>query len=183
MRKQAIHHRLLSALLMFALVLSMLSIFVSASDDEQSVAVTDEVYFNRSFADGWDYSNGFSSKLADNSARIVRRDYVDGEREYLLSLKKENTDRGYIALDTEGLLPESGKVYLEMTYVFEEGSDFGTVCSIEFKNGLIGSRIIKLVEVVDGEIYVLDSYIGDCDGERLALSFCFDFDYAPAENK
>ena len=87
MQKKRILDRILSMVLTVALLISAFTVFASASDGTEQT-VTDEVYYNRSYGDGWNYANGFEEKLGDNSARIVRESFIDGTANYFVSVRK-----------------------------------------------------------------------------------------------
>ena len=83
-------NKIISAILLIASLISVLSVFASASEapiDEDQTEDSEntgidlsqlELLYNRTYEDGWDYTNGFSN-FVNSSKEKVHKSYIDYE--------------------------------------------------------------------------------------------------------
>lgn len=128
-------NRVLSFLLIVATLCSFLGIFTSAAEVDTSV----KMFYNRTFNEGWDYSNGMGS--ASGLKPYINHEYDDNyDYNYFLEMAESETSSagGKLSLTIpSGYLPTTGKTVLSFSIKFPSSSNqtYGTLVSAKTKSG------------------------------------------------
>ncbi len=141
MKKKSI--KLISSLLILAFLVSCFSVFAFASTDAQddSESVTEDditLLVNRTYDEGWNYLNGFTSGIADNKFSIEYEETEDFGYNYFCRIESVNGASGYINLKY------NGKHSLEYgNTVFELDLKTDDIC--KFTNGAKDSNLYPII--------------------------------------
>ena len=157
MQRTKIGARLTSLVLTLAILLSVFSVFAFAAEsaDEGVSASELSVAYNRTFSEGWDYTNGIIADLAKGNTAGLAYEYRNSAYNYYLKLDKQNTTPAYLYIDTEDKLATSGKTYLEFDITSGAGASLGQAVRVS-----VSGDIKTLVEFRDDGMYVLGQNVG-----------------------
>ena len=114
--KKNIFTRLLSAVILLSVLVSLLTVFPSAdntgAENEQKNSDALNVIYNRDFDEGWNYTNGLSAKYAaENIFGIEYTKVTASKYNHYLSVVSMGEKSGYLSLDAQKHTPTSGKRY------------------------------------------------------------------------
>ena len=173
--------RLLAFLLMLTLLVSMLSVFATATDEEtEGTEEPEEVvtmYLNRTFDEGWEADNGFSW----NSASVPgAKFFVDNEtaldysKNYFARL--EFGDRSvtngdhYMAF---GLSEFKDYIVMQLKLKVDDSFNYAArICYSQIKSGTGQNNLLTLSK---NEIGVCGVKVADTSHEWVTITYIFDY--------
>ena len=180
MQRTKISARLISLVLTLAILLSAFSVFAFAeeSTDDGVSASELSVAYNRTFSEGWDYTNGIVDALAKGNTAGLAYEYRNSAYNYYLKLVKQNTTPSYLYIDTDGKLADEGRTYVEFDITSGAGASLGQAVRVSIRGD-----IKTLVEFRDDGMYVIGQNVGTSvyDLKWESLKFEFNFDYVSQE--
>lgn len=172
--------RLISLVLALTILLSVFSIFAFAEDSaDTGVSPTElSVAYNRTFSEGWDYTNGIVADLAKGNTAGLAYEYRNSSYNYYLRLDKQNISPSYLYIDTEDKLATSGKTFIELDVTSGAGTSLGQAVRVS-----VQGDIKTLVEFRDDGMYILGANVGTAvyDLKWESVKFEFDFSYTSTE--
>jgi len=181
--KKNIFTRLLSAVILLSVLVSLLTVFPSAdntgAENEQKNSDALNVIYNRDFDEGWNYTNGLSAKYAaENIFGIEYTKVTASKYNHYLSVVSMGEKSGYLSLDAQKHTPTSGKVFLELDLRATSDTHLGTVVTALTAGEAAYAEHNYLVSLVAGDLYLLGEYVAPLDGMWHTLCFSFDFGYS-----
>ena len=179
MQRTKVSARLISLVLTLTILLSVFSVFAFAAESADSVSPDElSVAFNRTFSEGWDYTNGIVDALAKGNTAGLAYEYRNSSYNYYLRLDKQNTKVSYLYIDTQNRLAKSGKTFIELDLTSGAGCAMGQAVRVSVRGD-----IKTLVEFRDDGMYILGENVGTSvyDFKWESVAFEFDFDYVSAD--
>ena len=135
------------------------------------------VVYNRTFSEGWDYDNGILTPFAKGNQIGLGYEFRNSAYNYFLKVVKQTTDVAYAHIDTTGLLPTSGKTFVEFDIASSLNNAMGQAIRIS-----VQGDVKTLVEFNADGMCVLGTDVGRAEYAMKweSLSFEIDFDYGQA---
>ena len=177
-------NRIISLFLALSMLLSALAV-LSFADGEGGDTTPDDIqlYINRTYDEGWDYTNGILSGSAmtkGNLFEISREADKDGYYNYFLRLEALNTDDGFLDIKLGESLPDKGYV-IEFDIKLDSYCNLGNIVELRSRSGKwifpLAIKDNKIVFSPNRSSNLLSYDIGD--GEWAHVSY--EFDFTPCE--
>ncbi len=186
--------KILSSLLIASFLVSVLAVFASA-DANTPIQPTEErgdqfeIIYNRSFEDGWDYSNGFASTVNTRNENAVTVEYEeDNLRNYNYFLRYEAKTGGTDCYSTIAInklaVTHSDRDAVRGTIVelSVKADDLANLGNILWMQTAVGKKNVDLLSINKlGELVVFPSNYEDpqvidtLGNEWINLAFVFDW--------
>ena len=174
--------RLLAFLMMLTVLVSLLSVFATAADDEttegeEENAEVVNMYLNRTFDEGWDVDNGFSwgsGGVPGAKFFVDNETALDYTKNYFGRI--EFGDRNVLNADSYmsfGLSDFSGYIVMQFKLKVDDAFSYaGRVCYSQVKSGTGQNNLLTLSKT---EIGVMGQKVADTSHEWVTLTYVFDF--------
>lgn len=193
-------NRIISAILVLASLLSVFAVFTFASagtpaaqdnenENEGGAADTPafdptsiDIIFNRTFDEGWDYTNGFS-KMSNHTPYIDYEETVTRKYNYFWRIEASASQAaGTTQIEMIDALRESGTV-ISLKIKADDACDIGKIMGIKTALG----STINLLYISGKTLYAYQSgaalyKLGELSNDWLSVTMVFDWD-AVKENK
>jgi len=194
-------NKIISAILLLASLISMLSVFAYASDepvtDTQPETGTEnegtdtpavdlsqiELLYNRNFEEGWDYNNGFTTFWVDSKSKeIVHKSYIDFEENimskynYFWRIEASDSTKASATTLSVNEIRSSGTV-VKFKIKADDACNLGRIMYMTTP----GKKTIELLYISGNTLYafksgVASNKIADLSNEWLSVSMVFDWD-------
>ena len=130
-------NRIIGLFLALSMLLSALAV-LSFADGEGGDTTPDDIqlYINRTYDEGWDYTNGILSGSAvtkGNLFEISREADKDGYYNYFLRLEALNTDDGFLDIKLGESLPDKGYV-IEFDIKLDSYCNLGNIVELRSRS-------------------------------------------------
>ncbi len=184
-------NRIISAILLFASLCSLLSVFAYAEpiavSDSQTQNETEnegssavdlsqiELIYNRNFEEGWEYNNGFST-MANHSSYVDFEETATYKYNYFWRVEAtDSTSAGASTLNI-GAIRESGSV-VQFKIKADDACNVGRIMYITTP----GKKTISVLTITGNTLYAFKSgnpacKVGDLTNEWLTVKLVFDWD-------
>ncbi|MBR5448014.1 MAG: hypothetical protein IKV40_06280, partial [Clostridia bacterium] len=183
-------NRIISVILLFASLISVLSVFAYASEapaasESQTALETEEdtevdlsqidLIYNRNFEEGWNYNNGFST-LKTHKAYIDYEETATYKYNYFWRMEASSSTAAEATTLNIGALRESGSV-VQFKIKVDDACNLGRIMYITTP----GKKTIDLLYITGNTLYAFKSgnpgcKIADLTNEWLSVAFVFDWD-------
>ncbi len=147
------------------------------------------VHYNRHFAEGWNFDNGFTSDSVMHTLRgngfELATDYSSevgkgalGFLNYYFRFVQKNQENGFACIDTSQIAPRTGKTYLEFDIKASVGANISCVMSFLTQ----GNPYLEFtaINLVDGDLVIFGKNFGSLGEEWCHVIIEMDLDYGPS---
>ena len=160
--------RLLCLILTLAMLASMFTVFVAADEStEEEDPYPFRLVINRTYDEGWDYTNGMSNASKSNNFYIDSEVDEELNRNYFFRLEALNGNDGYSELNLSKYnYPDQKHMYLEFDLKVDDYVDLkineggvtcsGTILYDRTKGGSSTGKTTHLLGIDDGKLFVLN---------------------------
>ena len=153
--------RLISSLLLIALLVSCFSVFAFAAETEgDEEEIGGKLIISRNFDEGWNYNNGFGGAVKNNTFAIEYEETADFSYNYFVRIEASNpkmssveSNDGYIELQYKSNRPLNYSSVLLFDIKVDDRVDIGTLIYARTVGGNDGFAS-DLVTMRDGKMYI-----------------------------
>lgn len=175
--------RLLAFLLMLTVLVSVLSVFATATDEEvteeeeEETAEVVELFLNRSFDEGWGMSNGFSSnhkQVTGANFFVDRETGLDYKNNYFLRTEfgdRTKTNSDHYFYFNAGSFTD----YMVLQYDIKVDDALHYDARVAYSQVKSGTGQNQILAINKDEIKVFGETICDTSTEWVTLTYVFDF--------
>lgn len=168
--------------------------YLSGSPDVKRLPVGDEnvvIHYNRTFSEGWDYSNGFKNATATlrGNEMLISYDYASEMNNngaftnYFLKYVQRNTENGFVNLNAQTVVPHSeGKTYFEFDIKCSVGASIPCLFEVVTPGSPV-TYITDLMKIDNGRMIVFGKDLGQLGEEWCHVIVEMDYDWGPANGK
>ena len=156
--------KLISALLIFAFLVSAMSIFSFGAEGEGEGTTSEEytLFFNRNYEDGWEFDNGFSqnstySKPSGHNFFVDYEEDVEYNYNYFFRVEADNSaNEGFESFDFSSYVALEGKTVVEFDIKADDVATLGDI--VNLYTG-VGKKKMNLLHVntTTGDLIVFNS--------------------------
>ncbi len=138
------------------------------------------VYYHRYFSEGWDWDNGMQSNLPRDNDVYITTDYAadinvgdSGFLNYYLQYVQKNANNGFIRIDGQTNIPQTGTFYFEFDLKATPGANIPGMMSMLTN----GSPYLEfnIMRIEEGELIILDQPMGQIGEEWVHVAFVIEF--------
>lgn len=183
--------KLISSLLVIASLVSVLTVFASAdggaSDDSVDLSEV-ELLINRTFDEGWDYTNGLTSgSEKNNNIYIDYEETADYNYNYFLRFEASNGSDGFLVFDFKTYVQKSSGTVIKFSFKADDstnitGTDNESLGRILY--AYTGTKqIINVLGIENGHLLAYGSKnggpyvdLGELTNEWMDIAIVFDWD-------
>jgi len=180
--------KVISSLLIVAFLVSLMTVFASAETGSgESVDVSEvDLLINRTFDEGWDYTNGFTGgSEKNNNFYIDYEETSDYNYNYFLRMEASNGSDGFLVFNYASYVQKTNGTVVKMSFKADDE------CNVSGVEGGVGrilyaytgtKEIMSLLAIKDGYLCVYTDKndnlepVAPLTNDWLDIAFVFDWD-------
>ena len=175
-------NRIISSLLILAFLISALTVFASASEDESAGSGSEEaeieVLLNRTFDEGWNYDNGISDDSKGNPFCIDFEEDSEYNYNYFFRLEIADGQSAYSQFSFGTDAVREGATVIELSIKLDDYADIGDILWAKTE---VKQETISILAIKENSLYAFPSNsganvkLGRLDNDWLELALIFDW--------